>query len=161
MPSFDTVCKPNTVELNNAIDQTNKEISTRFDFKGSSAKVEYSKDTLSLLADNDFQVSQIKEILLNKLTKRAVDLRYLKYADIETIAGNKVKQVITIKEGIPSESAKQIIALIKQSKLKLQASIQGDTVRIVGAKRDDLQAAMVILKKDIQDLPLDFENFRD
>jgi cyclic-di-GMP-binding protein len=161
MPSFDTVCKPDTVELKNAVEQTNKEIGTRFDFKGSSAKVEQAKETITLFADNDFQVAQVKEVLLAKLTKRNVDLRYLKYADIERIGGDKVKQVATIKEGIPTEDAKKITVAIKNSKLKVQASIQGDTVRVTGAKRDDLQAAMALLKKDIQEMPLGFENFRD
>ena len=161
MPSFDVVCKPDTVELKNAVEQANKEISTRFDFKGSSAKVEQAKETLVLLADNDFQVTQVKEVLLAKLTKRGVDLRYLKYADTERVGGDKVKQVATIKEGIPTEDAKKITLTVKNSKLKVQASIQGDTVRITGAKRDDLQAAMALLKQDIKDLPLGFENFRD
>jgi uncharacterized protein YajQ (UPF0234 family) len=161
MPSFDVVCKPDTVELKNAVEQANKEIGTRFDFKGSSAKVEQAKETLVLLADNDFQVTQVKEVLLAKLTKRGVDLRYLKYADTERVGGDKVKQVTTIKEGIPTEEAKKITLAVKNSKLKVQASIQGDTVRITGAKRDDLQAAMALLKQDIKDLPLGFENFRD
>jgi uncharacterized protein YajQ (UPF0234 family) len=161
MPSFDTVCKPNTVEMKNAVEQANKEVGTRFDFKGSSAKVEQSEESLTLFADNDFQITQVKEVLLAKLTKRGVDLRYLKYEDIERVGGDKVKQIATIKDGIPTEDAKKITGAIKASKLKVQASIQGDTVRITGAKRDDLQAAMALLKADIKDMPLGFENFRD
>jgi cyclic-di-GMP-binding protein len=161
MPSFDTICKPNTVELKNAVEQANKEITTRFDFKGSSAKVEQADESLTLFSDNDFQITQVKEVLLAKLTKRGVDLRYLKYGEIERVGGDKVKLIATIKDGIPTEEAKKITVAVKNSKLKVQASIQGDTVRITGAKRDDLQAAMAMLKTEIKDLPLGFENFRD
>ena len=161
MPSFDTVCKPNTVELKNAVEQSNKEIGTRFDFKGSSAKVELGDKALTLFADSDFQIGQVKEVLLQKLTKRSVDVRYISYEDVERVGGDKVKQTATIKDGIPSDEAKKITLAVKNSKLKVQASIQGDTVRITGAKRDDLQAAMAMLKTEIKDLPLGFENFRD
>lgn len=161
MPSFDTVCKPNTVELKNAVEQTNKEIGTRFDFKGSAAKVEHKDKVLTLYADNDFQMTQVQDVLLNKLTKRAVDIRYLKYGDKETIGGDKIKLVTDIKDGIPSDEAKKIVAAIKASKLKVQASIQGDLVRVTGGKRDDLQSAMAFLKSEIKDLPLAFDNFRD
>ena len=161
MPSFDTVCKPNTVELKNAVEQSNKEIGTRFDFKGSSAKVELGDKALALFADSDFQIGQVKEVLLQKLTKRSVDVRYISYEDVERVGGDKVKQTATIKDGIPSDEAKKITLAVKNSKLKVQASIQGDTVRITGAKRDDLQAAMAMLKTEIKDLPLGFENFRD
>jgi cyclic-di-GMP-binding protein len=166
MPSFDTVLEPNLVEVRNAVDQTNKEIGTRFDFKGSAAKVELSdkgKDkTLELLADSDFQLGQVKDILLAKLTKRSVDIRFLdQSAKIEKLGGDKVKQPIVVRSGIDSDTAKKIQGAIKQSKMKVQAAIQGDTVRVSGAKRDDLQAAMALLRKEVPDMPLSFNNFRD
>ena len=161
MPSFDTVCKPNTVELKNAVEQANKEIGTRFDFKGSSAKVELGDKALTLFADTDFQVGQVKEVMLQKLSKRGVDVRYIDYGDVERVGGDKVKQTATIKDGIPSDEAKKINNAIKASKIKVQGSIQGDVVRVTGAKRDDLQAAMAMLKAEMKDLPLGFENFRD
>jgi uncharacterized protein YajQ (UPF0234 family) len=165
MPSFDILLQPELVEVRNAIDQANKEIGTRFDFKGSDARVELSdkgqdKD-LTLYADSDFQLGQVKDVLLAKLTKRNVDVRFLDdSAKPEKIGGDKLKQLVKLKAGIEADTAKKIQTLIKQSKLKVQASIQGDTVRVTGTKRDDLQAAIALLRKDI-DLPLNFENFRD
>jgi uncharacterized protein YajQ (UPF0234 family) len=162
MPSFDTVLEPNLVEVKNAVDQTAKEIGTRFDFKGSSARVELKEKELTLFADSDFQIGQVMDILLAKLTKRSVDARYIdRSAKIEKIGGDKVKQVLTVKNGIDSDTAKKIQSLIKQSKLKVQAAIQGDTVRVTGAKRDDLQQAMALIRKDVADAPLTFNNFRD
>jgi len=162
MPSFDTVLDPNLVEVKNAVDQTAKEIGTRFDFKGSSAKVELKDKELTLWADSDFQIGQVMDILIAKLTKRSVDARFIdRSAKIEKIGGDKVKQVLIVKSGIDSDTAKKIQTAIKQSKLKVQASIQGDTVRVTGAKRDDLQAAMALIRKDIADAPLSFDNFRD
>lgn len=166
MPSFDTVLEPNLVELRNAIDQSNKEIGTRFDFKGSAAKVELEGDgkdrKLQLHADSDFQIGQVRDVLLAKLSKRQVDVRFLDFsAKIEKMGGDKVRQPVTVRQGIDSDSAKKIQGLVKQSKLKVQAAIQGDSVRITGAKRDDLQAAMALLRKDVPDLPLAFDNFRD
>jgi hypothetical protein len=162
MPSFDTVLEPNLVEVRNAVDQVAKEIGTRFDFKGSSSKVELKEKELTIWADSDFQIGQVMDIVMAKLAKRSVDARYLdRSAKIEKIGGDKVKQVIKIKNGIESDAAKKIVRLIKDSKMKVQASIQGDAVRITGAKRDDLQAAMAMLRKDVADLPLEFNNFRD
>ena len=162
MPSFDAVLEPNLVEVRNAVDQTAKEIGTRFDFKGSSAKVDLKEKELTVHADSDFQIAQVLDILIAKLTKRSVDLRFLdRSAKIEKIGGDKVKQTIVVKSGIDSDTAKKIQTLIKQSKLKVQASIQGDTVRVTGTKRDDLQAAMALLRKDVPDVPLSFDNFRD
>jgi uncharacterized protein YajQ (UPF0234 family) len=162
MPSFDTVLEPNLVEVRNAVEQTAKEIATRFDFKGSSARVELSEKELTIFADSDFQVGQVMDILLAKLTKRSVDVRYIdRSAKIEKIGGDKVKQLLTVKNGIDSDTAKKIQSLIKQSKLKVQAAIQGDTVRVTGTKRDDLQAAMALIRKDVADAPLTFSNFRD
>jgi uncharacterized protein YajQ (UPF0234 family) len=166
MPSFDTVLEPNLVEVRNAVDQAGKEIGTRFDFKGSGAKVELSdkgKDKdITVYADSDFQLGQVMDILTLKLTKRSVDARFLDTsAKIEKIGGDKVKQQLKIKAGIDSETAKKIQTLVKASKMKVQAAIQGDAVRITGAKRDELQAAMALIKKEVADVPLSFDNFRD
>ena len=162
MPSFDAVLEPNLVEVRNAVDQTAKEIGTRFDFKGSSSRVELKEEEVTLWADSDFQIGQVMDILLAKMTKRNVDARFLdRSAKIEKIGGDKVKQVITVKSGIDTETAKKIQTLVKQSKLKVQAAIQGDTVRVTGTKRDDLQAAMAQIRKDVPDAPLSFTNFRD
>ncbi len=162
MPSFDVVLDPNLVEVRNAVDQTAKEIGTRFDFKGSSARVELKEKELTVFADSDFQIGQVLDILIAKLTKRNVDVRYMdRTAKIEKIGGDKVKQLITVKSGVDSETAKKLQVLIKQSKLKVQAAIQGDMVRVTGAKRDDLQTAMALIRKDVPDAPLSFDNFRD
>lgn len=162
MPSFDTVLEPNLVEVKNAVDQTAKEIATRFDFKGSSARIEQKDKEITLFADSDFQIGQVMDILLAKLTKRNVDVRFIdRSAKIEKIGGDKVKHALTVKNGIDSETAKKIQSLVKQSKLKVQAAIQGDTVRVTGAKRDDLQSAMAVIRKEVADAPLSFTNFRD
>lgn len=161
MPSFDTVSEANQVEIKNAIDQANREISTRFDFKGSDARIEQSDKELVAFADAEFQLGQVRDVLTNKMTKRNVDVRFLDIGKIEKIGGDKVKQTIKIKNGISTEDAKKIVKIIKDSKLKVQASIQGDAVRITGAKRDDLQTAIALLKKEVKDLPLEFQNFRD
>jgi cyclic-di-GMP-binding protein len=162
MPSFDTVLEPDLVEVRNAIDQSNKEIGTRFDFKGSDARVEQKDKELTLFADSDFQLKQVTDVLMAKLTKRSVDARFLDLsAKPEKMSHDKLKQKVLIKAGIDAENAKKITRAIKDSKMKVQASIQGDTVRVQGAKRDDLQAAMALLRKEISDLPLSFNNFRD
>jgi len=161
MPSFDIVSEVNQVEVRNAVDQVNKEVSTRFDFKGSDSRVEIGDKVLTLFADDEFKLSQVTDILLAKLAKRGVDTRCLKHADAEKISGNKVKQVVTVRTGVEQELAKKIQRLIKDSKLKVQASIQGDAVRVSGAKRDDLQAAIALVRKSITDYPLQYENFRD
>ncbi len=161
MPSFDTVLEPNLVEVRNAVDQASKEIGTRFDFKGSSARVEIKDKELTLYADSDFQVGQVFDVLNAKLAKRQVDARFLDAAKIEKIGGDKVKQVITIKAGIEADLAKKIVKAIKDSKIKTTASIQGDAVRVQGNKRDDLQAVMALLRKEITEVPLSFNNFRD
>jgi uncharacterized protein YajQ (UPF0234 family) len=162
MPSFDAVLEPNLVEIRNAVDQTAKEIGTRFDFKGSSARVELKEKELTLWADSDFQIGQVTDVLLAKLSKRNVDVRFLdRSAKIEKIGGDKVKQAMVVKSGIDSDTAKKIQTLVKQSKLKVQASIQGDTVRVSGGKRDDLQGAIALIRKEVTDAPLSFINFRD
>ena len=162
MPSFDVVSEVNEVEVRNALDQANKEIGTRFDFKGSSARIEQKDKEITLFGDSDFQLGQVMDILLSKLSKRSVDARYLdRSAKVEKIGGDKVKQVLAVKNGIDSDTAKKIQTLVKQSKLKVQAAIQGDTVRVTGAKRDELQAAMALIRKEVADAPLTFTNFRD
>lgn len=161
MPSFDTVLEANMVEVRNAIDQVQREIATRFDFKGTSAQVEIKEQDITLTGDADFQLEQIAEIVRNKLTKRSVDVRFLEMGKVEKIGGDKVKQVAKVREGISSEDAKKIQQAIKNSKMKLQAAIQGDAVRVTGAKRDDLQAAMALIRSEMKDLPLTFNNFRD
>jgi uncharacterized protein YajQ (UPF0234 family) len=161
MPSFDVVSEADMIEVRNAVDQANKEITTRFDFKGSDARVEQKENDLTAYADSDFQLSQVRDVLTNKLAKRKVDVRFLDEGKIEKIGGDKVKQVIKIKNGLETDTAKKITRLIKDSKIKVQASIQGESVRVTGAKRDDLQAAMAMLRKDVPDTPLEFNNFRD
>ncbi|WP_219136476.1 YajQ family cyclic di-GMP-binding protein [Janthinobacterium sp. UMAB-60] len=161
MPSFDVVSEADMIEVKNAVEQSNKEITTRFDFKGSDARVEHKENELTAFADSEFQLSQVRDVLTNKLTKRKVDVRFLDEGDIKKIGGDKVKQIIKIKNGIESDDAKKIVRVIKDSKMKVQASIQGESVRVTGAKRDDLQAAMTMLRKDVPDMPLEFNNFRD
>ncbi|MFN4103197.1 MAG: YajQ family cyclic di-GMP-binding protein [Tepidimonas sp.] len=161
MPSFDTVLEPNLVEVKNAVEQTQREIGTRFDFKGSSAAVELKDHDIIAHADSEFQLQQVEDILRNKLTKRQVDVRFLDPGKVEKIGGDKVKQVFRVRSGIGSEDAKKIQQLIKGSKLKVQAAIQGDAVRVSGAKRDDLQTAIALIRKEMAQLPLTFENFRD
>jgi len=162
MPSFDTVLDPDLVEVKNSVDQAAKEIATRFDFKGSSSRVELKDKEITLFADTDFQLGQVADILIAKLTKRNVDARFIdRTAKIEKIGGDKVKQLLVVRSGINAETAKKLQTAMKQSKLKVQAAIQGDTVRVTGAKRDDLQAAMALIRKDVADQPLSFNNFRD
>ncbi len=161
MPSFDTILEANLVEVKNAVEQASREIGTRFDFKGSSAALELKDKEITLFGDSDFQIQQVDEILRNKLTKRQVDVRFLDAGKIEKIGGDKVKQVVKVRNGIATEDGKKIQQAIKNSKMKVQAAIQGDAVRVTGAKRDDLQAAMAVIKKEIPDLPLSFNNFRD
>ncbi|MCO5399962.1 YajQ family cyclic di-GMP-binding protein [Ralstonia soli] len=161
MPSFDVVCEANMVEVKNAVEQANKEISTRFDFKGSDARVEHKEQELTLFADDDFKIGQVNDVLMNKMAKRNVDVRFLDYQDKQKIGGDKMKQVVKIKKGVSGDLAKKIVKTIKDSKIKVQASIQGDAVRVTGAKRDDLQSVIAMLRKDVSDTPLDFNNFRD
>ena len=161
MPSFDIASEANKVELKNAIEQTNKEVSTRFDFKGSDARVEQKEFELTLFADDDFKLGQVKDVLMNKMAKRGVDVRLLDEKDREKIGGDKVKQIINVKNGIETELAKKIQRLIKDSKIKVTASIQGESVRVTGTKRDDLQQAIALCKEKITEVPLQFNNFRD
>jgi len=161
MPSFDIVLEANMVELRNAVDQANKEISTRFDFKNSDARIEHKEHQLTAFADDDFKLGQVRDVLVGKMAKRNVDVRFLEIEKSEKIGGDKMKQAIKVKNGIESELAKKIVRLVKDSKLKVTVSIQGDAVRIAGAKRDDLQAAINLARKEVTEAPLTFQNFRD
>jgi len=161
MPSFDIVSEVDQVELRNAVDQANKEITNRFDFKGSDARVEIAEKLLTMFADDEFKLDQVYDMLTAKLGKRGVDVRCLDKGKPDKVGGNKVKQEIKLKVGVEGELAKKIVRHIKDSKLKVQASIQGDTVRVSGAKRDLLQETIALVKKSITDVPLQFNNFRD
>jgi uncharacterized protein YajQ (UPF0234 family) len=163
MPSFDTKLDPNLESVGNAVDTASKEVTNRFDFKGTSAALEFKKKEkeVVIFGDADFQIEQVRDVLYSKLTKQKVDIRFMDLGKIEKIGGDKVKQVITVKAGIEAELAKKVVKAIKDSKLKLTASIQGEEVRIQGAKRDDLQAAMAVIRKDLPDHPFTFDNFRD
>lgn len=160
MPSFDVVSKVNHHEITNAVDQANRELSSRFDFKDTQARLEQAKNKITLFAPTDFQLKQIDEIFRGKLAKRQVDIRNLDYKSIH-IALNEAKQEVEVKEGLDTDLAKKIIAFIKESKLKVQATIQGNQVRVTGKSRDDLQAVIAILSKAKVAMPLQFENFRD
>ena len=161
MPSFDIVSEIDNPELNNAIHQANKELSTRFDFKGSDARVEHSSNVLTVFADNDFQVKQAVDVLCNKLAKRSIDLACLHYNEIIEIGAGKAKQVIELKEGIDSELGRKMVKIIKDKKLKVQTAIQGEQLRVTGKKRDDLQEVMAMLREEDLGIPLQFNNFRD
>ena len=161
MPSFDTVLETDMVKLKNAVENSAKEIGTRFDFKGTAAAIELKDKDIPLIGDGDFQIDQIHEVLRNKLAKAGVDVRFLDIGKTDKIGGDKVKQVTKVRDGIETEQAKKIQQLIKGNKLKVQAAIQDGKVRVTGAKRDDLQAAMALIRAEIKDLPLSFDNFRD
>ena len=160
MPSFDTVLEADLVKVKNAVENTGKEIATRFDFKGTSASIELKDKEIILIGDSDFQLDQINDILRNKLTKAAVDARFLDVGKSSKIGGDKLKLAVPVKSGIDAETAKKIQTLLKASKIKVQGVIQGDAVRVTGTKRDDLQTAMALLRKDLADVPLTFDNFR-
>ena len=161
MPSFDTVCEAKMVDVKHAVENTAKEIGTRFDFKGTPASIELKDKEITLIGDADFQLSQIEDILRNKLTKQNIDVRFLDKGDAQKIGGDKVKQVIKLRDGIETELGKKIQRIIKDSKMKVQAAIQDGKLRVSGTKRDDLQAAMALIKKEVPDMPLSFDNFRD
>ncbi len=161
MPSFDTVMEPDMVEVKNAIDQAAKEIGNRFDFKGTCAAIELKDKEITLTGDADFQLTQIDDIMRNKLAKRNVDVRFIDMGKVEKIGGDRVKQTAVVRSGIATEDGKKIQQVLKGSKLKVQGAIQGDSVRVTGGKRDDLQAAMALIRSEIPDLPLTFNNFRD
>jgi uncharacterized protein YajQ (UPF0234 family) len=163
MPSFDIVSEVNQVEVHNAVDQCNKEIANRFDFKGSDARVEINEKEKSLIAyaDDDFKLRQLRDVLTGRLAKRGVDIRCLAPGDLEKVSGNKVKQPIAVRQGVDQDLGRRIVKLVKDSKLKVQASIQGDSVRVAGAKKDALQDAIALVRKSVSDVPLQFRNFRD
>jgi uncharacterized protein YajQ (UPF0234 family) len=163
MPSFDIASEVNQVEVRNAVDQCNKEVTNRFDFKGSDARVEINdkEQTLTVYADDEFKLSQVQDVLTGRLAKRGIDVRCLESGKTETIGGDKVKQIVTVREGINQELGKKIVKLLKDSKMKVQGSIQGDVVRVTGAKKDLLQDAIALVRKSITDFPLQFKNFRD
>ncbi|HQT82336.1 MAG: nucleotide-binding protein [Ferrovum sp. 37-45-19] len=161
MPSFDIVSEVDKQEIKNAVEQTNKEVGNRFDFKGSDARVEQSDYELTVFADDEFKLDQVKEILNMRLVKRGIDIRSLDLKNIEAISGSKVKQQVTVKVGIETELAKKIIKLLKDSKMKVQGSIQGEVVRVSGAKRDTLQEAIGLIKSSELNQPLQFNNFRE
>ena len=161
MPSFDIVSQVNQQEVKNALEQANKEIQNRYDFKGSDARIEQDELALTVYADDEFKLGQVMDVLRGRLAKRGVDARSLEPGTVEKISGDKVKQPVKVKSGIEQEKAKSIVKLIKDHKLKVAGSIQGDAVRVSGAKKDDLQAAIQLVRSSVTDLPLQFINFRD
>jgi len=163
MPSFDITCQANAVELKNAVDTANKEVANRFDFKGSDARFELNEKEheITAFADDEFKLGQVRDVLMAKMSKRGVDVRFLKPEDPEKIGGDKMKQKITVKNGVEMELAKRIVKMIKDAKVKVTASIQGDEVRVTGSKKDDLQAAIQLVRSGVTDVPLKYENFRD
>lgn len=160
MPSFDIVSEVDRHEVNNAVDQANREIGARFDFKGSDAKIEYVENSLKLEAQSEFQIDQMRDILEKKLAKRGIDLAALKADKVEE-SGTRARQKIEVRQGIDQDTSRKIVKFIKDSKLKVQASIQGDQLRVTGKKRDDLQEAIALLRTCAVGLPLQYQNFRD
>jgi len=161
MPSFDVVSQVDRQEVKNAVDQANKEVANRFDFKGSDARVELAELVLTVFADDEFKLGQVLDVLRGRMAKRNIDVRCIELGALEKISGDKVKRPVKVKVGVPQDKGKQIQKLLKDAKLKVAASIQGDAVRVSGAKKDDLQAAIQLLRTSITDLPLQFINFRD
>jgi uncharacterized protein YajQ (UPF0234 family) len=161
MPSFDIVSEVNQQEVKNAIEQANKEITNRYDFKGSDARIEQKEMELSVFADDQFKLGQVMDVLRNRLAKRNVDVRSLELGTLEKISGDKVKQPVKVKVGIAQDKAKSIVKLLKDAKLKVNGSIQGEAVRVQGAKKDDLQSAIQLVRTSVTDVPLQFTNFRD
>jgi len=160
MPSFDVVSEVDSHELKNAVDQTNREIGNRFDFKGSDSKVELNDTEMKVLSDSKFRVEQVVSVLHQKLAKRGIDISCLEAGDVDEALKN-AKQIIKVREGLDKELAKKVVKSIKDSKLKVQAAIQGEQVRVTGKKRDDLQNVMALLKDVDVGVPLQFNNFRD
>jgi cyclic-di-GMP-binding protein len=163
MPSFDITCEANAVELKNAVDTANKEIANRYDFKGSDARFELKEKEheITAFADDEFKLGQVRDVLMAKMAKRGVDARFLKVEDPEKIGGDKMKQKLAVRNGVEQELAKKIVKVLKDAKLKVTASIQGDVVRVTGTKKDDLQGAIQLVRGSVTDVPLRYENFRD
>jgi cyclic-di-GMP-binding protein len=163
MPSFDITCEAKSVEVKNAVEQANKEVGNRFDFKGSDARVELKEKEheITVFADDEFKLGQVRDVLMAKFAKRGVDARFAKLEDPEKMGGDKMKQKLVIRNGVETELAKRIVKLLKDAKLKVTASIQGEVVRVTGAKRDTLQEAIQLVRQGVTDVPLNYENFRD
>lgn len=161
MPSFDVMSEVDLVALRNAVDVANRKITNRYDFKGTDARIEQNEKVLTLFGDSDFQLDQMKAILLPEMTGKKVDVRCLEYGDLQKVGGNKVKQEIRVRVGVEQDLAKKIVKLIKDGKVKVQAAIQGESIRVSGKKRDDLQECIALVRKEITDYPLQYENFRD
>jgi cyclic-di-GMP-binding protein len=161
MPSFDVVCEAEMIEVRNAVDQANREIGTRFDFKGSDSRIELSEFVLTIHAEDEFKAGQVMDILNNKMARRKVDLEFLNPGDIKEVGGQKVTQLVTLQNGIDADLARKLVKQIKTSKIKVQTAIQGDQLRISGKKRDDLQQVIALLKDTDLDRPLQYVNFRD
>ena len=161
MPSFDIACEARLVEVKNAVEQANKEVANRFDFKGSDARVEQKEHELTLFADDDFKLGQVRDVLNAKFAKRSVDLRLLTVDKPEKIGGDKLKQKVTVKNGVETELARKIVKMLKDGKLKVTAAIQGEVVRVTGAKRDTLQEAIALVRSGVTEVPLTFQNFRE
>jgi uncharacterized protein YajQ (UPF0234 family) len=160
MPSFDIVSKVDRHEITNAIDQANREVTTRFDFKGTDSCFELAENTITFKSETDFQLKQMKEIFVGKLAKRQIDVQSFEYKEPQ-ISHRQASQEVVVQQGLSSEMAKKIVKFIKDKQLKVQAAIQGDQVRVTGKKRDDLQDVIAALRKESFGLPLQFENFRD
>lgn len=161
MPSFDVTSEVDLVNLRNAVEGANRKIGGRYDFKGSDCRVDQNDKVLTLFADSDFQLDQMMGILLPEMTAKKIDVRCLKHGDVQKVSGNKVKQELVVRVGVEQDVAKSIVKLLKDAKLKVQASIQGDSVRVAGAKRDILQDAIALIRKEVPDYPLQYGNFRD
>ena len=161
MPSFDIVSEVDMHELNNALDQSNREVGTRFDFKGIDASFELNKDSdISISAEADFQIQQMLEMLRSKMVKRGIDTKSLKEGEVQLV-GQKASMIVTVQQGIEAEIARKIVKTVKEAKLKVQTAIQGEKLRVTGKKRDDLQQVMALLKEGSFGVPLQYDNFRD
>ena len=161
MPSFDIVSEVDMHEVNNALDQSNREVGTRFDFKGIDASFELTNDSdISVSAESDFQIQQMLEMLRGKMVKRGIDIKSLKEGDVQLV-GKKASMIVVVQQGIDSEKARKIVKAIKEAKLKVQTAIQGEKLRVTGKKRDDLQQVIALLKESSFGVPLQYENFRD
>ncbi len=161
MPSFDIVSEVNQQEVKNALEQANKEIANRYDFKGSDARIEQDENELTVYADDEFKLGQVREVMHNKFAKRGVDARFLELGDVEKIGGDKVKQKVTVKKGLEQAVSKKMVQMFKDNKLKVTASIQGEAVRVTGAKKDVLQEAIALVRAGVTEVPLSYQNFRD
>lgn len=160
MPSFDVVSELNMHEVDNAVDQSNREMSNRFDFKGTKCKFEQDKNVVTLVGEGDFQLRQLQDILESKLIKRGIDINCLDVSEPD-VNLSEARQKITLRQGLDSDQAKKLVKMIKESKVKVQAAIQGDKVRVTGKKRDDLQETIALLREAKFEMPLQYENFRD